>query len=317
MTAPDETYRTNTPQASHPISLSTSGHFLLVCTGTKLYLYDASTGAILGERSLDRASITKAAFSPDSSLVTCTLEDSVLVLETASLGLSKKIGLDGTGPYFASFSQYSSKLLLTEHEKGVYMLDPVTEAQSCSLARSSTTQAILTTPEDFLLLHSRDTLGLSLSPPDSHRAVDLNHSLPCQYLGYSLSSDLLAASTAESVRIFQASTGELLTELNHPEAAACVFGPNGNRVATATASGTIRLWTRSGSRTFVFSREVQLGEPLAKLARLTSTHLVAIGGGGTVRSWQHGRDNVMDLLSNTGNVHRCRPIGRNGGHRQR
>ena len=116
---------------------------------------------------------------------------------------------------------------------------------------------------------------------------------PADGLTFDPTSQLLAVTGPDGIRLWRWGTAQPPTLLRHPDATSVAFDPSGEHLASTAGDGTVNLWTRDGTRD---------GDQLVAHGRFSSSPsfsadgaLLTIGtAGGLVEVWNlHSGETVM------------------------
>jgi WD40 repeat protein len=240
------------------VTFSHDGKYIATGGGdTTVRMWDASNGEVLHILSGHPAEVGGVAFSPDGKLLLTSSEDGTLIIWDVATGVPLR-NLPNFTVYKINFSPDGTRLAAATANGLRVWTYPTDQPESLTLEDE---QAILTIRDATFGIFSPDSQWLA--------------------------SPSFSAASGNAIKLWDAATGEeLLTMAGHTDwVMALAFSPDGQRLASTSLDGTVRIWSlTSGKETVAIS-----GPPAGYGTRVVYSpngqEFATNGGDGTATIW--------------------------------
>jgi WD40 repeat protein len=215
-------------------------------------LWDARTGASLGEPLRHGGPVYAVAFSPQGDRVLTGSMDNTARLWDGRTGAPLREPLRHKGPVYAiAFSPKGDRVLTGSLDKTARLWDARKgEPLGLPLRHESSVDAVAFSPEgERIVAVSNDAAWLWDARTGMPLGEPLRHGGPVHVVAFSPQGDrILTGSSDKTARLWDARTGASLGEpMQHDnQVSAVAFSPQGDRVLTGSSDKTARLWELPG-----------------------------------------------------------------------
>lgn len=226
------------------VAFSSDGQTIAAAGRDGFFVWNVKTGRLERRLRPDVGTFcTQAAFSPDGLLLAGAHQDGLTVWNWKTGGVQKAVRSRGCEFRSVGYSSDGEFLYATANRGRSRIWNVADWSVRCRLTDSRSDRAVLSPDNKLLAIPATNEIQLvDTSTGEMQRALKFSHSTG--EVCFSPDGKRIVALAGNRARLFDTKSGEqLLTLTGHLRPIKAVaFSPAGDRIATATDDGTLRVW---------------------------------------------------------------------------